>query len=95
VDENAVTPVSEKEFDAFFLFPNPARNELTVSFKEMPQSEGMIHISDANGRLVFQQKTGPLQQQAHLKLDGFAEGLYFLTVRTEGRVWVEKLVVLP
>ena len=94
IDENALTSVNNPDVaSGIFLFPNPASDRLTVAFQQPLESEGAVIISDVNGRLVSQQNAAQGQQQLHQDLSGFADGIYFLTVRTAGSVFAKKFIV--
>ena len=94
IDENALTSVGEElEDNGMFLFPNPANDRLTVNFRKPLEGDGLLAISDVNGRLISQQKLGQTQQQFQVELDGFAAGIYFLSVRTADGVFAKKFIV--
>jgi subtilisin-like proprotein convertase family protein len=94
IDENAVTGTDERDFaNSIFLFPNPASNLLNVTFRQPLAGESTLFIADLQGRLVSQQKVDAAQQNLKLDLGQFADGIYFLTVRTAEGVFAKKFVV--
>ena len=94
IDDNALTGTDEQDFaNGIFLFPNPASNLLNVTFRQPLAGESTLFIADLQGRLVSQQKLEAAQQQLKLDLGQFADGIYFLTVRTADGVFAKKFVV--
>jgi hypothetical protein len=69
-----------EEFDAkkatMQVFPNPAQNEVTISWAGL--SDGQVSICDLNGKVL---KTQSFRQAERLTvaLEGFAAGHYLLT----------------
>ncbi len=94
IDENAVTDVDEIPFsNEITLYPNPASDRLNIGFQTPLSSEANIVISDVQGRLISQREMVQSSQYLQLDLNGYAEGLYFLTVQSESDVLTRRFVV--
>jgi|GEM_PF-6168545 len=71
---------------AFALYPNPSSGECTI-VSEKPIAH--LRITDTRGRLVSEEK--PQAQRTILRLE--EAGMYFITITSEGRTGVKKLIV--
>ncbi len=81
------TSVGESDDALVSVFPNPASDQVCV------KAEGLRHLTvcDLSGRVV---KTLPVSGDAvSLDLEGFAPGLYLLTLTTDQGSFVERLSV--
>jgi hypothetical protein len=79
------------------LYPNPARDFATAAFQPEAETEVRLTLLDAAGRVVWTQAPQlcrPEPQRLRVDLAGVAPGLYFVELRTEREVSVEKLRVL-
>lgn len=78
------------------LFPNPAKDQVKVSFVSSAHQSLSLHIRDMQGRLVYEQTlTDPLNGNVELQLStaGFANGVYTLGVMNGQHQAFEKLVI--
>ncbi len=69
----------------FSIFPNPARERITVHFS--PEFLGKVtHLSlwSIDGRLLSRHEMTGHEANAELKLDEFASGMYLLTLENNG-----------
>lgn len=71
------------------LFPNPAKNECTVSFEK--EAEGVLSILDIQGKTMLEQKIKGTQQK--ISLQGLENGIYFIRFTDAHGVSVKKLVI--
>ena len=67
------------------VYPNPARDYVTVEFGERVRGNGLLTLSDMLGRVVQKQVIAEGDQQVFLVLDTAPAGLYHLTVELGGR----------
>lgn len=84
--------INENSADfAFDVFPNPARNNVNLSFAE-PMPEINIEVINSKGQVVLSEN---FQNQSLLKLDlsKQTKGLYFIKVNNENRQVVRKVMV--
>ena len=61
------------------IFPNPAKNELTVSSKQF-KDKSEIKVFDLFGRIIFQSPIKNQQTSITLDVSGFSKGVYFVEV---------------
>jgi hypothetical protein len=91
-DTTTVTPVNSNfEFEqGIKLFPNPATNFCTVqSSKERINS---VMVYNTVGELIDEIKT-PSATSIQIPLEGYPQGLYFLTIKSNTHQIVKKLIV--
>ena len=78
------------------LAPNPAADQTVISITGLGETGGHLSVHDAQGRLMWRQEVdGSVvgSQQYTVRLEGFAAGLYFVTLRSEEVVMSKRLVV--
>jgi arylsulfatase B len=83
------TSVDTKDIYAFgkpIMAPNPANNLISVSFNDALPFDYAIHSMD--GKLIKQGIS-----IKHIDVMGLNGGLYFLEIKKEGRVFMEKIVI--
>ena len=89
---SSVTGLEEEDSKSFVrLFPNPAKDQLTVEKINIGGSLSM-DVLDVSGRVVY---TANFQNQIQQTLDvsNLSEGLYHLKFTSGQQTWVEKLVI--
>ncbi|MFT5725760.1 MAG: hypothetical protein ACI9JN_002889 [Bacteroidia bacterium] len=62
----------------FSVYPNPATNQITVSFNEVVDRSYAIRLSNAIGQVVYETK--PNSQHVTLNLNKLATGLYVVSI---------------
>lgn len=78
------------------LYPNPADNEVNVSFNLENSAAVTIKVYDYLGQEVATVSEGTLptgQQLMNIDLDGYAGGVYFIALEMNGKRSTAKLVV--
>ncbi|MEL6844362.1 MAG: serine hydrolase [Bacteroidota bacterium] len=75
------------------IFPNPAKDRLTIQWTERSPKEGYLSLLDLQGKIVREQVAGAGSGQVELSLDNVPDGIYVVEVRRGGEVWREKVVV--
>jgi Secretion system C-terminal sorting domain len=73
-----VVSIKEIAHDEISVYPNPARNELTIEVKSPISS---LKVSDITGRIVL--ASHPNTTQINLNIEPLPTGCYFLSVTTE------------
>jgi len=74
------------------LAPNPATTAVQISIENLSEAGGDITVLDAQGRLMWQSNIQ--SPTSTVSLEGFAAGLYFVTLRSaDGQVATKRLVV--
>jgi hypothetical protein len=81
------TGLTEETNSSFTVFPNPANNNITVTWA-IP-NVNTLTLSDATGRAVRTYNVSGTQAQ--LSLEGLASGVYFLSVNGEDKA-VQKII---
>ena len=82
--------------DKLRVYPNPSKGELSVSY--VTEAAGNIEISiyDVAGRMLSVLHSGFTQEGRHTinySVSNYAPGVYFVTMRSKDRSFVQKLVV--
>lgn len=71
--------------DAVRLFPNPAKDKLTVAFKKVPKANSQLSIYNSKGQVVYQEKVTDIKDnQIQISLEQFQPGIYFLGINANG-----------
>jgi hypothetical protein len=80
---------------SFALYPNPAaQGNVTVVASLGASNEGVITATTASGALVYSESIqGTGLQQKQINTEGWAPGLYFVSVVSDGAVLTQKLIV--
>ncbi len=73
----------EETGESVSLYPNPARDQITVQLKGM--EDASIRLMDLNGRELRSVAAGPAQdaQGVRLEINDLPNGIYFLEVRSQ------------
>lgn len=73
---------------ALLLSPNPAQD--WVSLPSIGETDGILHVFDAAGKLIHQQKVNRFNN--NLQIGDWIPGIYIFKLSTEGKVFAGKLV---
>ncbi|MEP7171807.1 MAG: PKD domain-containing protein, partial [Bacteroidota bacterium] len=68
------------------IYPNPATDQINISWNQTMQENVSIKITDHLGRIVFDESDQSLKTGIHSKqisVAGFADGIYFLQLKGE------------
>jgi len=77
------------------LTPNPATTEVLISVENLGKNGGELSIQDSQGRLMWQERVMSSTVNSHrssVNVSDFAAGVYFVTLRSEGKVLTERFV---
>ncbi len=92
---NIVLDVSEEVLSEnnISLYPNPARGRFTVS--HTLTSEGTVTLYDLRGKLIEVLFEGTFSSPEPLSFstEGISEGIYFVTIISDGRAITKKLII--
>ncbi|MBE0639957.1 MAG: M6 family metalloprotease domain-containing protein [Bacteroidales bacterium] len=92
------TPISDHSAglaqETLQLFPNPASNEVTVSY-EAPAGKYLMNILDVNGRVILNENINADQTIIHQTFDlkGFSKGVYVVRISGDTFLETKKLVI--
>jgi hypothetical protein len=68
-------------------FPNPAETEITLAFQNTDHHNNMLlECYNIYGQRVHSEKIWKGQQETRIDLQGWAKGLYFAVVKSDGKV---------
>jgi len=86
-----VTGIADKSSDDnFILYPNPANHNITIENTSANNNEGLIFIFNLQGQLLMQQPMSQLKTD--IDISGFANGMYFVKVKTDNVIKVKRFV---
>jgi len=89
-------PITQKEYDdkTIFTYPNPARNNLSISFNGFVEREVMCFIYDMTGRMLLEM-TFELNEKnlIHIPIEHFAKGIYILELFIDNEVQHKKIIL--
>ncbi|MEM6965628.1 MAG: discoidin domain-containing protein, partial [Bacteroidota bacterium] len=91
--------VREINFDIdlteFIIYPNPAEEQVHVNLKEFLGKNIQIKMLDARGILVSEKNIPSLAEDTiTFDLENFTNGIYWLTIKVEGRRMISKSFVI-
>jgi hypothetical protein len=91
-------PLSVKESpdlspEFFTIYPNPAKDRLTVSFPEEITGEMNITVSDLSGKLLMQSSAPIKFGRINLNVSEIPAGMYFLQVNNQQQSDTKKLII--
>ncbi len=77
----------------FSLYPNPAKEILTISFDNVAQNPVNIRVIDLQGKLVYAKQFNNTNAALHLSVAELENGIYFIQMITNNKVQTEKFVL--
>jgi hypothetical protein len=95
-----ITSISEPEWPAAVAFlpiyPNPANDEMIVRWELSRQTKVMLSLTDAVGRMTLNlpmgmQDSGPWTK--NIQTGSLADGLYYVTLRTDNQILTQQIVI--
>lgn len=78
------------------VYPNPAKNDATVSVTLLTEETVSVEMTDLNGKLVYSNTPQNLKEGQHnilLNLEGFAAGVYTVKVKVGDDFELKKLII--
>lgn len=91
------TDLDEFIINELKLFPNPARNNVTLAFSIIKQMDYKIEIFDHFAHLVYSSKESPEEGNIshQINIGSFSNGLYYVRITTsDNKVYQSKLEVI-
>jgi len=77
---------SPQEMEILSLYPNPAQDEIHLSFSQRLAKNTLFSLRDLQGRVVFTQTLREGGEDFVLEMGNLAKGMYFWEVRVEGKL---------
>lgn len=94
IDTVTTTGISEINWDRkIMLFPNPSKNTCSVKIPDEISGIVDIRIFDARGAAIFSQRNIK-EKMYDFDLTGVNDGLYFVSIKSNGKSITNKLLVL-
>ncbi|HTF06116.1 MAG TPA: T9SS type A sorting domain-containing protein, partial [Bacteroidia bacterium] len=95
--DNSIGVIENTNANGLQLYPNPANGPVAIEYSLDQESDVMISVTDAQGRLVqvIQQTTAMNSgsQRVFWNTEGLASGIYFVNLNVNGKNTVERVVV--
>ncbi|MEO1513739.1 MAG: T9SS type A sorting domain-containing protein [Bacteroidota bacterium] len=82
----------EAEKPVLSVFPNPTSDWLTISY-EKSIGQGQVQLFSASGQLVQARQLPSDASQVQLPVNQLPEGIYWLSIQTDGQVYSEKVII--
>ena len=76
----------------FDVFPNPAKNTITVQFSKMPEAGSRIEILDISGRKIFSREIHSISEE--FKVDNQPAGLFIVKSYIDSKALIKKLIII-
>jgi hypothetical protein len=74
------------------VYPNPAKHKCSVEFKEVPRTEYLLSLMDAEGKIVYSRMLNA--KITNLDIHSFSRGTYFIKLEKGGKiVCTQKLLI--
>lgn len=83
--------VDKYELNNIAVYPNPASNELNISWNK--GDEVTIKLFNTNGSLVYYQKNKSLIEPYKINTSQLSTGLYYLKINTRNAVITKKVII--
>jgi len=91
---NPSTSVKDIAQSEFAVFPNPTDGIVNISLNGKSFSNTGIVVSDINGRVVLSKSYNTTNQKyISFDLTGNAKGVYFVNIKSGGKVFSEKIIL--
>lgn len=75
------------------VYPNPARNRVTVSANNVTETLVAVKMIDLTGKTVYSRLVNNSNKTVNLDVSEFASGIYFMQVETSEKVVTEKIII--
>ncbi len=94
IDEDAMVGIDQvKDDNALTLFPNPAKDELNLRFRQALSGPVSVRMLSLQGQRVRESRFPEGGTQLQLNTAGLPSGIYFVHVQTEAGTFTEKVVI--
>ena len=93
LSSNPLTSVkSEPDITRFTIYPNPATDNFTIKFKEIPIKEYSISITGMQGNQVYFERVNNFETN-HIIHPELNKGFYVICISTDGNTYTSKIVI--
>lgn len=77
---------------SFVVFPNPAKNMVTINWNTLTNEVAAINITDLSGKVVMSTEVS-MNNNSKVDVSNLNTGFYFMTVATENGTNTQKLII--
>ncbi len=95
VIEEVVATGDNQKFRAMSTYPNPTIHSINIELKGFEGQEIEMELTNLQGLQLFSQSIENIHSKdwrGEISLEDFPAGMYFLRVKSAGRVWVNEFV---
>lgn len=86
--------VADNVFASFAMYPNPATNEVFMSWKDVETNVAITLFNSLGQRLIELSETElGGKNSSRLDVSGFATGIYFITIKAGNHIETKKLII--
>ena len=82
--------IHEQHYSTLTLYPNPARINITIEFKNVFGNVKNLEIFDLRSKKIFETKSN--DNKIILKVENYPRGIYLVKVRTKTSIYTEKFM---
>lgn len=79
--------------DAFQIYPNPAKNQITLKFHSLKPEPFEIIIYNAFGEKVYRLSGKDLKEEYNIDLSNYTSGMYYIKISVSSTVFTRKLAL--
>jgi hypothetical protein len=78
----------------FALMPNPATNNVRITFNTQPSTNAVLRVYDVSGKLMTTWNMGNLNSvSTNINISGFGNGAYWLELDDNGLKQTQRLII--
>jgi photosystem II stability/assembly factor-like uncharacterized protein len=88
---DATLSVDEFALDSFVVYPNPAKNQVTLQWDKTDLVS--VRVFDALGKLMYFTKNIDISQPTKLDVSNYASGIYFIKINNPTGFVTKKLII--
>ncbi|WP_323789447.1 PKD domain-containing protein [Psychroserpens sp.] len=86
---NSILNKTEVRENQLLVYPNPAKNEVTIKLKNSIEQMESLTIRTLRGQIIYHNTT-----TSQVSVKEFDSGLYFIELRTvEGKIYLKRLII--
>ncbi|MEI8136347.1 MAG: T9SS type A sorting domain-containing protein, partial [Bacteroidota bacterium] len=82
-----------ENLSGFNIYPNPAKEKITIGFNSQIDNLNAIIIRDNLGRIVYENNKPALVNEQIIDLSALAKGLYFISVESNKKTFTKKIIL--
>lgn len=97
IGEEEIISVSEPSESPFVIYPNPAKDNIRISFDQKGSSSAQIQLYDIMGRMILDHNRvehAPGINDMNIDLSDVPPGIYYLNAYIDNKEYTERLVIM-